>query len=105
MFGYLLTFSRYTSKMLLAAVDENLRGTYDFLYLPIDFKVIHHDIHEYIFPDLYMCLRDSCFYCRIDAMWAMHLSICCLHHTSSHSMRYTFMLSYKILQINSHPFL
>lgn len=32
--------SRYTSKMLLAAIDENHKGTYDFLYLPIDFKVI-----------------------------------------------------------------
>lgn len=31
---------RYTSKMLLAAIDENHRGTYDFIYLPIDFKVI-----------------------------------------------------------------
>lgn len=30
---------RYTSKMLLAAIDENHRGTYDFIYLPIDFKV------------------------------------------------------------------
>jgi RNA recognition motif 2 len=29
---------RYTSKMLLAAIDENHRGTYDFIYLPIDFK-------------------------------------------------------------------
>lgn len=36
----LLLFYRYTSKMLLAAIDENHRGTYDFLYLPIDFKVI-----------------------------------------------------------------
>lgn len=25
--------------MLLAAIDENHKGTYDFLYLPIDFKV------------------------------------------------------------------
>lgn len=25
--------------MLLATIDENHRGTYDFLYLPIDFKV------------------------------------------------------------------
>jgi hypothetical protein len=24
--------------MLLAAIDETLRGTYDFIYLPIDFK-------------------------------------------------------------------
>ncbi|KAG2262841.1 hypothetical protein Bca52824_069920 [Brassica carinata] len=28
----------YTSKMLLAAIDEYCKGTYDFLYLPIDFK-------------------------------------------------------------------
>ncbi|CAI8596504.1 unnamed protein product [Vicia faba] len=30
--------NKYTSKMLLAAIDENHQGTYDFLYLPIDFK-------------------------------------------------------------------
>ncbi|XVF16811.1 hypothetical protein REPUB_Repub10bG0064400 [Reevesia pubescens] len=30
--------NKYTSKMLLAAIDENHNGTYDFLYLPIDFK-------------------------------------------------------------------
>lgn len=30
--------NKYTSKMLLAAIDENHRGTYDFVYLPIDFK-------------------------------------------------------------------
>lgn len=35
----LLTLIRYTSKMLLAAIDESHGGTYDFLYLPIDFKV------------------------------------------------------------------
>ncbi|THU45709.1 hypothetical protein C4D60_Mb02t20850 [Musa balbisiana] len=30
--------NKYTSKMLLAAIDETHSGTYDFLYLPIDFK-------------------------------------------------------------------
>ncbi|KAH9325647.1 hypothetical protein KI387_005825, partial [Taxus chinensis] len=30
--------NKYTSKMLLVAIDESHRGTYDFLYLPIDFK-------------------------------------------------------------------
>ncbi|CAN7109106.1 unnamed protein product [Brassica rapa subsp. narinosa] len=30
--------NKYTRKMLLAAIDETNKGTYDFLYLPIDFK-------------------------------------------------------------------
>ncbi|KAJ6703247.1 RNA RECOGNITION MOTIF-CONTAINING [Salix viminalis] len=30
--------NKYTSKMLLAAIDERHKGTYNFLYLPIDFK-------------------------------------------------------------------
>ncbi|KAF8715429.1 hypothetical protein HU200_027076 [Digitaria exilis] len=30
--------NKYTSKMLLVAIDESHRGTYDFIYLPIDFK-------------------------------------------------------------------
>ncbi|KAL8506276.1 hypothetical protein ACS0TY_017228 [Phlomoides rotata] len=30
--------NKYTSKMLLSAIDETHKGTYDFLYLPIDFK-------------------------------------------------------------------
>ncbi|XP_059640962.1 protein MEI2-like 4 isoform X2 [Cornus florida] len=30
--------NKYTSKMILAAIDEQCRGTYDFIYLPIDFK-------------------------------------------------------------------
>ncbi|KAG9159254.1 hypothetical protein Leryth_023125 [Lithospermum erythrorhizon] len=34
----LLPQQMYTSKMLLAAIDERHRGNYDFLYLPIDFK-------------------------------------------------------------------
>ncbi|XP_044461949.1 protein MEI2-like 4 isoform X2 [Mangifera indica] len=30
--------NKYTSKMLLTAIDERHKGTYDFIYLPIDFK-------------------------------------------------------------------
>lgn len=30
--------NKYTSKMLLATIDEQHRGMYDFIYLPIDFK-------------------------------------------------------------------
>ena len=30
--------SKYTSMMLLLAIDEHCQGIYDFIYLPIDFK-------------------------------------------------------------------
>ncbi|KAL6865174.1 hypothetical protein ACP4OV_016325 [Aristida adscensionis] len=30
--------NKYTCKLLLTVIDENHRGTYDFIYLPIDFK-------------------------------------------------------------------
>uniref|UniRef100_A0ACD5ZGB9 Uncharacterized protein n=1 Tax=Avena sativa TaxID=4498 RepID=A0ACD5ZGB9_AVESA len=30
--------NKYNCKLLLAVIDENHRGTYDFVYLPIDFK-------------------------------------------------------------------
>ncbi|GLC41644.1 hypothetical protein PLESTB_000693400 [Pleodorina starrii] len=30
--------NKYTQKMLLATIDEQFKGTYDFFYLPIDFK-------------------------------------------------------------------
>lgn len=39
--------------MLLAAIDENHRGAYDFLYLPIDFKVV------FVFKNI---LHDQKFY-------------------------------------------
>lgn len=39
--------------MLLAAIDESHNGAYDFLYLPIDFKVCL-DFHELIFSSFYM---------------------------------------------------
>jgi hypothetical protein len=34
--------------MLLAAIDENHRGTYDFIYLPIDFKVYVWSVFVYV---------------------------------------------------------
>ncbi|CAL0328354.1 unnamed protein product [Lupinus luteus] len=34
-----LLWLRYTSSLLLAAIDENHKGSYDFLYLSIDIKV------------------------------------------------------------------
>ena len=30
--------NKYTQRMLLNTIDENFKGTYDFFYLPIDFK-------------------------------------------------------------------
>ncbi|KIY99534.1 hypothetical protein MNEG_8430 [Monoraphidium neglectum] len=30
--------NKYTQKMLLQTIEESLRGTFDFFYLPIDFK-------------------------------------------------------------------
>ena len=31
--------NKYTKQLLLQAIDERFEGTYDFFYLPIDFKV------------------------------------------------------------------
>lgn len=76
--------------MLLAAIDESHNGAYDFLYLPIDFKVCL-DFHELIFSSFYMKseLIASVFPCsRANAMLVMLLSIWCLLHISSPSMRF-----------------
>jgi hypothetical protein len=35
----LYVLQRYTSKMLMTTIDEHHKGTYDFVYLPIDFRV------------------------------------------------------------------
>ena len=53
--------NKYDQDMLLEAVDKNFKGKYDFLYLPIDLKVIS---------------GNKCFNkIRINVMWDMPLSI------------------------------
>lgn len=39
--------------MLLAAIDESHKSTYDFIYLPIDFKVVYF-FHLLIFFDKFI---------------------------------------------------
>lgn len=48
-FFLLLLWFRYTSKMLLSAIDEHCKGTYDFLYLPIDFKASRRPYKKVLF--------------------------------------------------------
>lgn len=58
------TINRYNCKLLLAVIDENHRGTYDFIYLPIDFKVSHSFSPKY---NVWTCIKilgaDSCSVC------------------------------------------
>lgn len=79
--------------MLLAAIDENHRGTYDFLYLPIDFKVIMFCkslivLYRFLFE---LKLMVVLFGCRINVMWVMPLSTWCLLRTLSPFMRFYFL--------------
>lgn len=48
--AHILLNFRYTSNMLLEVIDETHEGTYDFFYLPIDFKVF------FVFSGLYTSL-------------------------------------------------
>ncbi|EPS64925.1 hypothetical protein M569_09854, partial [Genlisea aurea] len=48
--------NKYTSKMLLAAIDERHKGSYDFIYLPIDFKA-HCSL---IFAGVPLLLQNKC---------------------------------------------
>lgn len=86
--------------MLLAAIDENHKGTYDFLYLPIDFKVIFYlsACSQFVLLlflsslQVTVCLT---FGCRINAMLAMLLSTCYLLRTLSHFTRFILYLALK----------
>jgi len=73
-FGLFLLVLRYTSMMLLVAIDENHHSTYDFLYLPIEFMVYTSYIS--------FLLRLGIFHPRM-TLWVMLLSTRCLLHTLS----------------------
>lgn len=59
--------------MLLAAIDERHRGTYDFIYLPIDFKASDFPVFEVIDNAFYTVIDVVSFVCRTNATWVMHL--------------------------------
>lgn len=81
LFVSLISLCRYTSKMFLTAIEENHKGTYDFLYLPIDFKVITYTDTSYMTMDTffqnYFFIHKVFFtefvLCRTSATLVMHL--------------------------------
>ena len=87
--------------MLLSAIDETHKGTYDFLYLPIDFKVKLQWIRV-LSPLLVILKREINLFrlTRINAMLGMPSSIWCRLHTSSASTRFVFDLIVRSLIVN-----
>ena len=59
--------------MLLAAIDEYCKGTYDFLYVPIDFKVyiaFTFFLSNIAYYGIFNIMNLSSL-CRTNAMWDM----------------------------------
>jgi len=82
-------------------------GTYDFLYPPIDFKVNCLFVQEFVYYSrnlLFKLVRLITFFfpsnCRINAMWAMHLSICRHPLLLFHSTRFLWEFLLLIFLLN-----
>ena len=81
--GFLWDLNRYTSKMLLAAIDENHQGTYDFIYLPIDFKVsllsdfvaLNKAVYSLSLSPSLICARLSCLSFSLSLLSVLLLSL------------------------------
>lgn len=70
--------NKYTRDLMMQDINKNHQGTYDFFYLPIDFKVtLNSSTHQitYLFVASY----------RTDAMLDMPLSILLIQDTSKTS--------------------
>lgn len=50
--------NKYSKELLMQDINMNNKGTYDFFYLPIDFKVHSHNIHTSQPDDKY--LQNKC---------------------------------------------
>ena len=100
--------NKYTQKMLLTTIDERFRGTYDFFYLPIDFKnkcnvgyaFINMVRPEYIIPLIQKFDRKkwekfnsekvcNISYARIQVRYALPLVTLCMTNTLSIDTMFT----------------